>query len=56
MNASANDLKDKISSAYNDGWKDKAYGWLSELEDKISNTEDHLRRLEEWIREDEDKL
>lgn len=56
MNASADDLRDKISSAYNDGWRDKAYGWLSELENKISNTEDHLKRLEEWIREDEDKL
>jgi hypothetical protein len=56
MNASADDLRDKISSAYNDNWRDKAYGWLSELEDKIRDTESHLRRLEEWIEEDERKL
>lgn len=56
MNRSADDLRDKINSAYNDDWKDRAYGWLSELEDKISDTERHLRAIEEWIKEDEDKL
>jgi hypothetical protein len=56
MNASADDLREKISSAYNDSWKDKAYGWLSELEEKIDSTEAHLKRIEEWIKEDEDKL
>lgn len=56
MNRSADDLRDKISSAYNDNWRDNAYGWLSELEDKISDTESHLRRLDEWIEEDERKL
>jgi hypothetical protein len=56
MRASEDNLRDQINSAYNDNWRDKAYGWLSELEDKIRDTEAHLDRIEGWIREDEAKL
>lgn len=53
---SADDLRDKISSAYNDDWRDKAYVWLSELEDKIRDIEKSVEEIENWIREDENKL
>lgn len=52
----ADKLRDKIASAWNEDWKDKAYVWLSELEDKIRDIEQSIDRIEEWIREDEEKL
>jgi hypothetical protein len=52
----ADELRDKIASAWNDDWKDKAYVWLSETEDKIRDIEQSIERIEEWIREDEEKL
>ncbi len=52
----ADDLRDQISSAWNDDFRDRAYGWLSEAEDKIRDIEDSIQRIEDWIREDEDKL
>ncbi len=53
---SADDLREKIATAYNDDWRDKAYVWLSELEDKIRDIESSIERIEEWIKDDEDKL
>ena len=38
----ADDLRDKISSAWNDDFRDRAYGWLSETEDKIRDIEDSI--------------
>ena len=52
----ADDLRSQISSAWNDDFRDRAYGWLSETEDKIRDIEDSIQRIEEWIREDEAKL
>lgn len=52
----AEELRDRIASAWNEDWKDKAYVWLSELEDKIRDIEDSIERIEGWIREDEEKL
>lgn len=51
----ADDLRDKIDSAWNDDWKDQAYVWLSEMEDKIKDIEQYLEQIEGWIREDEEK-
>ncbi len=56
MRNHADDLRDKISSAWNDDFRDRAYGWLSETENKIRDIEDSIRRIEDWIREDEEKL
>jgi NADH dehydrogenase/NADH:ubiquinone oxidoreductase subunit G len=53
---SADELRDKISSAYNDDWASDARGWLSDLEDKISDIERSIDRIEDWIQEDEAKL
>jgi hypothetical protein len=55
-NRNADELRDKISSSWNDNWADRASGWLSDLENKISDIEDSIRRMEGWIREDEQKL
>jgi hypothetical protein len=52
----AEELQDKIYSAWNDEWASRAEGWLSELEEKISDKENHIRRIESWIEEDEGKL
>ena len=49
-------LQDQISSAHSDSFRDRAYGWLSELEDKISKHKEFMQRIEEWINEDEKKL
>lgn len=52
----ADDLRSQISSAWNDDFRDRAYGWLSETEEKIRDIEDSIRQIEDWISEDEDKL
>ena len=56
MRASKSDLEDKISSAWNDDFRERAEGWLSELNDKIGSVEEYIDRIEAWIREDEEKL
>lgn len=53
---SADELRDKISSAYNDDWASNARVWLSDLEEKISDIERSIDRIEDWIKEDEAKL
>ena len=52
----ADKLRDDIASAWNEDWKDKAYGWLSETDDKIRDIERSIEQIEEWIKEDEEKL
>lgn len=50
------DLEDKISSAYSDGFRERAEGWLDEANDKIADIESHIERIEGWIGEGRDKL
>jgi hypothetical protein len=49
-------LQDDISSAYSDSFRERAEGWLDECNNKISDIEDSIERLESWIQEDKDKL
>jgi hypothetical protein len=49
-------LQNDIDSAWSDSFKDRAYGWLSETEDKICDIERFIVKLEDWISEDEAKL
>jgi len=56
MRNHADDLRDKISSAWNDDFRDRANVWLSEAEDKIRDIEDSIQQIEDWIKEDEAKL
>jgi chromosome segregation ATPase len=44
-------LEDDISSAYSDSFRDRAEGWLSECNDKISDIEESIERLESWVQE-----
>lgn len=52
----ANELRDKIHSAWNDDFRVRASEWLSEVEEKIRDIEESVQQIEEWIREDEKKL
>jgi len=52
----ADDLRERISSAWNDSFIDRASEWLSEAEDKISDIETSIQQIEDWIEEDEAKL
>jgi uncharacterized membrane protein len=52
----ADNLRDKISDSHSDGWISKAEGWLSDLEDKINDIEESIIRIQNWIKEGEDKL
>ena len=54
--ARADDLRDQISSAWSDGFRDRASGWLDEEEGRIRDIEAHIERIEGWIRENEVKL
>lgn len=56
MESGADDLRDKISSAWSDSYTERATGWLSELEEKMDRHKEHIDRLETWLREEEDKL
>lgn len=49
-------LQDDISSAYSDSFRERAEGWLDECNDKISDIENSIDRIESWIREGKDKL
>lgn len=50
------ELQDKIYDSNSSNWKEKAYGWIGEFDDKIRDIEASISRMEGWIREDEDKL
>jgi hypothetical protein len=50
------DLRDQIASAWSDSFRDRAEGWLDEAEEKVTDIEQHIERLESWISEDEAKL
>ncbi len=56
VRAHADELRDQISSAWNDDFRDRATGWLSEAEDKIADIESSVQEIEGWIHEDEQKL
>lgn len=49
-------LHNDIDSAWSDSFKDRAYDWLSETENKISDVENFIKKLDDWISEDEAKL
>jgi chromosome segregation ATPase len=49
-------LEDDIASAYSDSFRERAEGWLDECNDKISDIEESIQRLESWIQEGRDKL
>lgn len=50
------DLEDKIASAYSDGFRERAEGWLDEANDKIADIEASIDRIEGWIDEGRSKL
>ena len=50
------ELHDKIATAWSDGFRERASMWLSETEGKIRDIEDSVLRIEDWIREDEERL
>ncbi len=52
----AAELRGKISSSTSDKWIEIWSGWLSETESKIDDIEAQLRRIDEWIEEDERRL
>lgn len=52
----ADELRDKISTAWNEDWAEGAGQRLSELEDKIQDIERSISQIEDWIREDEGRL
>lgn len=52
----ADNLRDRIASAWNRNWAAGAERRLCELEGKIADIEDSLQKIEEWIREDENRL
>lgn len=49
-------LEDDISSAYSDSFRERAEGWLDECNDKISDIEDSIEKLESWIQEGRERL
>jgi hypothetical protein len=49
-------IRDQISSAYSDTFRDRAEGWLDEANDKIADIEASIDRIEGWIEEGRDKL
>jgi hypothetical protein len=52
----ASELRDKISESSSEKWIGIWSGWLSETETKIDDIEAQLRRIDEWIEEDERRL
>jgi len=52
----ADTLRDDIASAWSDDFRDRAYGWLSEEEDRMRDIEESINEIQNWIQEDEDKL
>lgn len=52
----ADELRKKIDSAWNESYRGRALGWLSEEEARIADIERSIEQIEGWIREDENKL
>jgi hypothetical protein len=52
----ASELRDKISDSTSAKWNEIWSGWLSEAESKSDDIEAQLRRLDQWIEEDERRL
>jgi hypothetical protein len=50
------DLREKIATAWNDSYRDRAGGWLAEELDREADIERNLSRIQEWIEDDERKL
>lgn len=49
-------IRDQISSAYSDTFRDRAEGWLDEANAKIADIEASIARIEGWIQEGRSKL
>ena len=56
MEASAQELRGNIASAWNPGYAERASGWLEELEEKIRGLEEFIEKIKEWIEDGENKL
>ena len=56
MESAADDLRDKIGTAWSEAYTLRATGWLAELEGKIETHKEHIQRLESWLQEEENKL
>ena len=56
MEEQADELRGKIADAWSDEFRERAGGWLSELEGKIDGLKEYIERIESWIDEDEKKL
>lgn len=50
------DLEDQIASAWSDGFRERAEGWLDECNEKISDIEDSIDRIKGWIDDGESRL
>ena len=56
MQSHREELQDKLDSAYNDNFRERCEGWIDELDTKIDDVENQIKRLERWIEEGEDRL
>lgn len=56
MSERASKLQDDIDSAWSDDFRERAEGWLEDLEGKLASLREHIARVEGWIEEDEEKL
>lgn len=50
------ELYDKLREARSDNFRSVVSGWISEEESNISDIKEKLRKIEDWIYEDENKL
>lgn len=50
------ELREKLNSAWSDGFRDRCSEWISECESRIESIEEHIERLEGWIEEERAKL
>ena len=49
-------LREKLSSAWNDSYKERCEGWIEECQGNISSKREYIAKLEGWIDEDRAKL
>lgn len=50
------ELRDKRDSAWNDDFRDRVEGWISEEEDNIRDIQDKIEQVEGWLEEARSKL